>query len=104
LNGRIQAQAQQADGTLLLWKTAIEELKAISSNAEVISILEDGLKKYETFGQFSQYFVSEIFKEHGLVVLDGDDARLKKKFSEIIKEEVLNSRAIEVLKSNVGVS
>jgi bacillithiol biosynthesis cysteine-adding enzyme BshC len=82
-------------------ETAIEELKAISSNAEVISILEDGLKKYETFGQFSQYFVSEIFKEHGLVVLDGDDARLKKKFSEIIKEEVLNSRAIEVLKSNV---
>ncbi len=82
-------------------QTAVAELKAISANTEIISILEEGLKKYETFGKFSQYFVNEIFKEHGLVVIDGDDAQLKKKFSEVIKEEVLNSKAVEVLNGNI---
>ncbi len=82
-------------------QTAVEELKTVSGDPEIVSILEEGLKKYETFGKFSQYFVNEIFKEYGLVVLDGDDARLKKKFSEVIKEEVLQSRATEVLKATV---
>lgn len=68
-------------------QTAVDELKSISVNAEIISILEEGLKKYETFGKFTEYFVNEIFKEHGLVVLDGDDARLKKKFSAVIKRK-----------------
>ena len=80
---------------------AIEELKSISANAEIVSILEEGLKKFETFGSFSQYFVNEIFKEQGLVVLDGDDVRLKKNFSSVIKEEVLTSKAVEVLKSTI---
>lgn len=82
-------------------QTAVEELKTVSGDPEIVSILEEGLKKYETFGKFSQYFVNETFKEHGLVVIDGDDARLKKKFSEVIKEEVLQSRATEVLKTTV---
>jgi len=82
-------------------QTAVEELKQFSGNTEIISLLEEGLKRYETFGKFSQYFLNEIFKEHGLVVIDGDDARLKKKFSEVIKEEVLQSRATEVLKTTV---
>ncbi len=80
---------------------AIEELKMISGNAEIISILEEGLKQYETFGQFSQYFINEVFKEHGLVALDGNDVRLKKKFSAVIKEEVLTSKAVDILKENV---
>ncbi|MCX6199342.1 MAG: bacillithiol biosynthesis cysteine-adding enzyme BshC [Bacteroidetes bacterium] len=83
-------------------QTAVDELKSISANAEIISILEEGLRKYETFGKFTQYFVNEIFKEHGLVVLDGDNVLLKKKFSAVIKEEVLHSKAVDVLKENVA--
>ncbi len=106
INGKKVEWANPGTGASGRWKTfsmhtAVEELKSISVNPEIISILEEGLKKCETFGKFTQYFVNEIFKEHGLVVLDGDDARLKKKFSAVIKEEVLNSRAVEVLKENV---
>src|SRR5690606_11959688 len=50
-----------------------------------------------SFGALTQFFVHEIFKEHGLVVLDQDDARLKRKFSQVIFDEVLHSRAAEVL-------
>lgn len=82
-------------------QTALDELKTVSANTDIIDILEQGIKKYETFGRFSQYFVNEIFKEHGLVVLDQDDAKLKGRFAPYIKEEVLHSRAVGVLKDNI---
>jgi len=78
--------------------TVINELKQIAPNEEIISILEAGLNMYRTFGKFTQYFINSIFKEQGLVVIDQDDVSLKKKFAGIIKDEVLNSRAINVLK------
>ncbi len=106
VNGKRIAWKDAGSGASGRWNTAsmqaaIEELKTVSSDSEIVSILEEGAKKYKTFGRFTQYFVNEIFKEHGLVVLDADDSRLKKKFSGVIKEEVLNSRALEVSKGNV---
>jgi bacillithiol biosynthesis cysteine-adding enzyme BshC len=106
INGKKIEWANPGKGASGRWKTssmetAVDELKSVSGNTETISIIEEGLKKYETFGKFTQYFVNEIFKEHGLVVLDGDDARLKKKFGAVIKDEVLNSRAIDILKPTI---
>ncbi len=106
INGKRIEWKDSGTGAAGRWKTssmqnAIDELKTISTNEAIISILEEGLKRYNTFGSFSQYFVNAIFKEHGLVVIDQDDVRLKKKFSEVIKDDVLNSRAVEVLKANI---
>ncbi len=82
-------------------QAAIDELKAIVNQPEVIAILEEAVKKYATFGRLSQYFVNELFKQYGLVVLDQDDARLKQLFAGYIKDEVLNSRATKVLKPTI---
>ncbi len=82
-------------------KTAVDELKVLSVATEITSLIEEGIKRYNTFGKFTQYFVNEIFKEHGLVVLDGDNKALKQSFSSFIKEEVLNQRAVEVLKPTI---
>lgn len=106
INGKKIEWTNPGTGASGRWKTVsmqavIDELKSISANTAIISILEKGLKKYTTFGKFTQYFVNELFKEHGLVVLDGDDERLKKKFSVVIKEEVLNSKAVEILKPTI---
>lgn len=76
----------------------IEELKSFPVSADILSILESGLKKFKTFGGFTQNFVHEIFKEHGLVVLDQDDKRFKHSFSDIIKEEITGFTACSVLK------
>lgn len=107
VNGRKIEWQNPGTGASGRWKTesmqgAVEELKAAGANTEVVALLEEGLKKYETFGRFTQYFVNEIFKEHGLVVLDQDDARLKTKLTEVIKDEVLNSCAAQVLEENIG--
>jgi bacillithiol biosynthesis cysteine-adding enzyme BshC len=106
VNGKKIEWKGAGQGAAGRWPTAtmqqaVDELKAMSGNPDIISMLEAGLKQYATFGKLTQYFVNEIFKEHGLVVLDQDDAQLKKKFSTVIKDEVLNSRAVEVLKDNI---
>ena len=79
-------------------RALIDALKALPISNDVITILESGLNKFETFGAFTQNFVHEIFKEHGLVVLDQDDKRFKQSFAEIIKDEVANFSASNILK------
>jgi len=79
----------------------LDELKGLSVSSEIISILEDGLQKFDTFGKLTQHFVHELFKQHGLVVIDQDMASLKKSFAEIIKEEITENTALRVLKPNL---
>lgn len=76
---------------------ALNDLKNVHDNHEIISIIENGLISYKTFGSFSQYFVNELFQEYGLVVLDQDNPLFKKKFTPIIIDEVMNNRAATVL-------
>lgn len=42
-----------------------------------------------TLAAATRYWVHELFKAYGLVILDGDDKELKKCFSPIIKQEIL---------------
>lgn len=42
-----------------------------------------------TLAEATRYWVHELFKDYGLVILDGDDKALKKSFSPIIKQEIL---------------
>lgn len=107
INGKKIEWQNPGTGAAGRWQTAtmqaaIDELKAAGANTEVINLIEEGVKHYSTFGRLTQYFVNELFKAHGLVVLDQDDARLKHLFKEIIKDEVLNARAQQVLKNNIA--
>jgi bacillithiol synthase len=81
----------------------IEELKKLPVSTEIIAMLENGLKQFNNFGQFTQYFVHELFKEHGLVIINQDDKRLKESFKGIIRDEIMNSVANSVLKGNLEV-
>jgi len=81
----------------------VEELKSLPISNHVISILDSGLKKFDSFGTFTQNFVHEIFKEHGLVVLDQDNKELKQSFAGIIKEEITGFTANKVLKPTLDI-
>jgi bacillithiol biosynthesis cysteine-adding enzyme BshC len=78
-------------------KAAVEELKALVPGSQVVDLIDEGLERYVTFGQFTAWFVSELFKEYGLVVMDGDNPQLKKLFAPVIHEEVFQQRAGGVL-------
>jgi bacillithiol synthase len=52
---------------------------------------------FRNFAAFTQYIVDDLFGHQGLVVLDQDDQALKRLFTPIIADELIQSRATEVL-------
>lgn len=53
-----------------------------------------------TYGQAFQAWIMDLFSDFGLIVLDQDDTTLKRCFSSIMKDEILNSSVQASLKSN----
>ncbi|MFN3639683.1 MAG: bacillithiol biosynthesis cysteine-adding enzyme BshC [Flavobacterium sp.] len=52
------------------------------------SLFEQAYAQNETLVDATRYLVNELFKEEGLVIVDGDDVSLKKHFIPFIKEEL----------------
>lgn len=75
----------------------IEELKKIngeSSNAiELNKILSDCYQSGLTLAEATRKFVYALLGEYGIVVIDANDARLKKVFAEIMHDELFNHTA-----------
>ena len=47
-------------------------------------------------------WVNELFKDFGLVILDGDDIELKRSFLPVIKDELINRKSIESILKTSG--
>lgn len=68
-------------------------------------IFENGYLKHPNLADATRYIANEIFKEKGLVILDGDDKNLKQLFIPFAKEELINQTSSEeVLKTNALLS
>ncbi|MCW5909027.1 MAG: bacillithiol biosynthesis cysteine-adding enzyme BshC [Chitinophagales bacterium] len=79
----------------------LAELKKLMGENPLVNVLEEGIKKFSSFGRLTQYFLNELFGDFGLVVIDQDDKRLKNLFAQVIVDEVFNSRALQVLQENL---
>lgn len=60
-------------------------------------MLTEAYLKHETIGAATQYLVNELFGRYGLLVLDPDDAVLKKQFITIMKDDLLNQQAYSLV-------
>ena len=82
-------------------RPVLEELKTILGNSEnAISIYETIEKAYSsgwTFAEATQFLLLEILGKHGLVVLNMDDARLKRLFIPIMKDELTRQTAFRLV-------
>jgi len=71
----------------------LEELKTLlgetPSAKETFSQIEEAYSPSRTLAQATRRFVHGLFGKYGLVILDGDDARLKKLFAPQLREELL---------------
>ena len=85
------------------FETILDEALAIAGEPArpMIEKLRSGLSTFPTFGPYTRYLVDVLFAETGLVVIDQDDAELKKAFAPIILDELQNSSAIKAIDSNV---
>ncbi|MEO9531300.1 MAG: bacillithiol biosynthesis cysteine-adding enzyme BshC [Crocinitomicaceae bacterium] len=69
----------------------LNEIESKFQNPEVKSKLDAFLATYKTsknMAEATRKLVNHLFGEHGIVVLDGDDAELKKMFEQIALQEV----------------
>lgn len=75
--------------------TAIEELKTILGNSEnaqeLVQLFRDAYLKQNNLADATRYLVNTLFGEYGLIILDGDDARLKTGFVALLKDDILNN-------------
>jgi len=79
----------------------LSELLGDSENAKV---LVENLKAHfsgdKTYGQAFQSWVLDLFSAYGLLVLDQNDVQLKRVFSSVMQDEVLNGSAEKALAKN----
>ncbi|MDW8272714.1 MAG: bacillithiol biosynthesis cysteine-adding enzyme BshC [Chitinophagales bacterium] len=60
-------------------------------------IFHEAVKSTDNFGEFTAFVLQAIFGEHGLVVINQDDKKLKEIFSDIITEEIIHGVAEKIL-------
>lgn len=79
----------------------LTELTAKLGSAPEAMELADMIKRcYQpefTMAQATRRLVDELFGAHGLIVLDGDDADLKRRFSAIMEDEILHGESAQLV-------
>lgn len=58
-----------------------------------------GYLNSSNLAEATRHIVHELFGAHGLVILDADDKALKNEFKSIIREDIFNSKAHELVQS-----
>lgn len=56
--------------------------------ADVVAMLESAMTNAKSYNDFVFQWLNDFFKEHGLIVLNMDDARLKRAFIPILEKEI----------------
>lgn len=83
----------------------IDELKQIlgeSENAsQLIQLYCDAYLNHKTLADATRYLVHQLFSEFGLVIIDGNDGRLKAEFTEIIKDDIFNNTNHELVSQTI---
>ncbi|WP_299013869.1 bacillithiol biosynthesis cysteine-adding enzyme BshC [uncultured Polaribacter sp.] len=82
-----------------------------TKNAQFIKqLFADGYLKHNNLADATRFIANELFAEFGLVIVDGDDAKLKELFIPFVKDELENntslnevSKTIEKLEKNYKV-
>ncbi len=109
-NNKLQWNANQSGAVgrfdMQNWEDFRDELRALFNNhpdGEVMQMIED--YHGATLAESTFNLVNALFKEYGVLVLDGDQKELKQLFAPIVKDELLNQRASKaVSKSNEELS
>lgn len=83
------------EGLQDLYETFSAEL-GLGFNATYLKeLFSKAYLNHSNLSDATRYLVNELFKNEGLVILDGDDAQLKKQFLPIVKEELLQQTSFK---------
>ncbi len=84
---------------------SIDELTVILGNSEhsknLIQLFTDAYLKQNNLANATRFLVNHLFKQYGLVILDGDDAQLKQSFSSILEDDILNNTNFKLVEQTI---
>lgn len=64
-------------------------------------LLREAYVQHDSIARATQHLVHELFGQYGLVVIDPDDARLKRSFIRVIEEDLLTHTAEQLVLSTI---
>ncbi len=74
-----------------------------SNNADYIKkLFQDAYLNHQNLADATRYLANELFGKYGLVILDGDDAELKKEFAPYMKEELLFQKSHQEVQNTIA--
>jgi bacillithiol biosynthesis cysteine-adding enzyme BshC len=85
-------------------ESVLMELKEVLGETEnakkLVSLFENAYLKHKNLADATRFLVNELFGKFGLVIIDGDDKKLKQQFVPIIKKDVLQNGFVTAIKQN----
>jgi bacillithiol biosynthesis cysteine-adding enzyme BshC len=73
-----------------------QSILGISENAEYLSnLISKAYTEHKNLADASRYLVNSLFEDYGLLILDADDSRLKKQFSTIIADDIIQQNSFK---------
>lgn len=85
--------------------TVIKELKLLTGDnknaSEIIRLFEDAYLKNKKLSDATRYLVHHLFSKYSLVIIDGDDKKLKTEFAEILEDDLKNKSAFKIVNETV---
>ena len=74
-----------------------------SKNANQLKkLFSEGYLKHATLADATRYIANELFKEYGLVIVDGDDLALKKLLAPFVKDELENETSFRAVSETIA--
>jgi len=82
--------------------TELRPLLGDSQNAkELIDLFENAYTQNPDYSSATRFLVNELFGQYGLLIIDPNDARLKKEFAEIISDDIFNNTAFKEVEKTI---
>jgi len=88
-----------------IYSNVIKELEEILGEAENDNELKKLFSDAYSKGSLAnavRIWVNELFKDFGVIIIDGDDVELKRSFSSIVKDELLNRESVGAIQATSG--
>jgi bacillithiol biosynthesis cysteine-adding enzyme BshC len=95
--GRLDTKGLQA-----LLDTFVKEMGSSANAISLKKLFSDAYLGHETLAGATRYLVNALFGNYGLVILDGDDARLKQQLVPFMKRDIFENQSYRAVSESIG--
>ncbi len=89
------------EGLSDVFKEFSSHLGSTKNAKELKKLFSEGYLKHKNLADATRFIANELFKDYGLVILDGDDLALKKMLSPIVKDELENETSFHTVSETI---